>query len=288
MTTPRTPRPARAARPARLLAAALVTGALCATAACTGGDTGSPSASRGGVGPGRQAAAAPTTSPASPSASPGLTAAGARLALITEADIEDAWNQVSQRTARSWRDRLLVGKVDMAQFLTGRADAADCRRLADSLFDETLLGRPSGASALTGFQEGDSRLLYQVAAYDRAALDRSMRRLRSLPQTCDRFTLTGEDGAERTVEVVETSLPRVGDARQGLTVTVRGSADGDPVTLTLSVAVVRVGTDAITVTQGGLDGAGASTTEAAVRQGTQRLETVLAGRTPTPTPPVLD
>ncbi|NYV77821.1 hypothetical protein, partial [Streptomyces sp. UH6] len=219
---------------------------------------------------------------------PGLTEEGARRALITEADIEDAWTQVEPGTARAWRNRLLLGGVDAAQFLTGRSDVSDCGRLADALFDETLLGTPSGASALTGFEEGDSRLLYQVAAYGQSDLDASMRWLRSLPQSCDSFTLTGDDGGRRTVEVVKTSLPDVGDARQGLTVTVRGTGGGEPATLTLAVAVVQVGANAITVTQGGLDGAEASTTRSAVQQGTQRLQDVLAGRTPSSDPSLFD
>ncbi|MEU3556257.1 hypothetical protein [Streptomyces fragilis] len=278
-----TPRPA--VRPMRYLAAAVAAGALLATTACSGTETGGGPEARTGVGRGERPAAAATGTP-SPSAT--LTEDGARLALITEAQIEDAWTQVEPATARSWRDSLLLGDVDAAQFVTGKADVADCQRLTDALFDETLLGRPSGASALTGFQEGDSRLLYQVATYDRKTLDDSMRWLKTLPQRCDSFTLTGEGGGKRTVEVVETSLPDEGDARQGLTVTVRGEEDGGPVTLTLAVAVVRVGTNAITVTQGGVDGARASTTRSAVQQGTQRLEEVLAGRTPAPSQSVFD
>jgi hypothetical protein len=84
------------------------------------------------------------------------------------------------------------------------------------------------------------------------------------------------------VQVVEASLPDAGDARQGLTVTVKGTAEGNPVTLTLDVAAVRVGTDAIAVTNGGLDGADHDTTETAVQSGVQRLEEVQAGRTPSP------
>ncbi|MEU9577555.1 hypothetical protein [Streptomyces chilikensis] len=279
-----TPRPA--VRPARLLAAAVAAGALFATAACSAEEGGTGPGSRTGAGPAERPAAAATT-PGSPSPSPGLTEEGARQALITDADIEDTWTQVDPGTARSWRNRLLLGDVDAARFLTGRSDVSDCQRLADALFDETLLGPPSGASALTGFEEGDSRLLYQVAAYERSGLDASMRWLRSLPQSCDSFTLTGDDG-ERTVEVVETSLPDVGDARQGLTVTARGTGVGEPATLTLTVAVVRVGDNAITLTQGGLDGAEESTTRSAVQQGTQRLQEVLAGRTPSPDPSFFD
>ena len=88
----------------------------------------------------------------------------------------------------------------------------------------------------------------------------------------------------RTVQVVELPLPEEGDARQGLTVTMKGDSGGDPVTLTLDVAVVQIGANAITVTNGGLAGADHDTTSTAVEQGTPRLQAVLAGRTPTPTP----
>ena len=172
----------------------------------------------------------------------------------------------------------------MAAFLEGKSDVSECQRLIDSLYDETLLGRPSGASALNGFQEGDSRLLYQVAAYRKTDLDESMKWLRSLPDACDQFTLAGGDIGDRKVQVTEMSLPEEGDARQGLTVTVNGMSGNEPVTLTLDVAAVQIGANAITVTNGGTDGADHDTTSAAVEQGTQRLQEVLAGRTPQPTP----
>ncbi|MEU8650697.1 hypothetical protein [Streptomyces sp. NPDC048737] len=279
----------------------MATGTLFATAACAGGDDNTSAESETAATVAERPLAAQTTasSPTAPStpttgksagATPSPTATlsetGARNALITAADIEDDWVQV--KNPQDWRDKLLIGQVDAAQFVTGKTDAADCQRLVDALYDETLLGTPSGASALNGFQEGDSRLLYQVAAYQKATLDKSMDWLGKLPETCDQFTLTGGDSGDRTVQVVETSLPKEGDARQGLTVTVKGTSNGDPVTLTLDVAVVRVGDDAITVTNGGLDGADEDTTKAAVEQGTKRLEEVQAGRTPTPTPSMLD
>lgn len=265
-------------RPARALAAALAVGTLFTTAACSadggGGDTDT------GAGAAFPVAGRTTTA----SAAAPLTEAGARTALITEGDLEDDWTQV--KGAGGWRDSLLVGKVDVADFLTAEADAAaDCQRLLDSLYDDDLLGKPFGASALTGFREGDARLLYEVAEYRRADLDKAMAWLDSLPQTCDRFTATGA-GGERTVQVVEASLPKEGDARQGLTVTVKGTADGSPVTLTLDVAAVRVGTDAITVTNGGLGGADHDSTDQAVKEGTRRLKDVQAGRTPAEQPSV--
>ncbi|MET9153417.1 hypothetical protein ABZX82_19410 [Streptomyces griseoflavus] len=275
-----TPRPI--VRPSRALACALAAGTLLATAACSDGETGAPSGSRTASTVAERGVAAQTASPTSTSTGPELTERGARQALITSEDLEDNWTQVDN--PREWRDSLLVGDVDVAAFLNGKSDASECQRLVDALYDETLLGTPSGASALNGFQDGESRLLYQVAAYDKADLDDSMQWLKSLPDTCDQFTLTGGDSGDRTVQVIGLKLPDTGDARQGLTVTVKGNSNGDPATLTLDVAAVRLGTDAITVTNGGLDGASHDSTSAAVGNGTERLKEVRAGRTPQPTP----
>ncbi|MEV0177510.1 hypothetical protein AB0I00_41230 [Streptomyces sp. NPDC050803] len=253
----------------RALVPVLAAGALLTCAGCS--DDGDSDAGAAEVSASPLAAKSPT-----PAAR--LTQAGARAALITEADIEDDWTQV--KDASGWSDSLVVGRVDVADFLTAKANAADCQRLLDRLYGDDLLGTPSGASALRGFEEDDSRLLYQVAAYDRTDLAASMAWLKTLPVKCDRFTATDDTGAERTVEVTETSLPDEGDARQGLHVTVQGTVDGSPATLTLDVAAVRVGTDAITVTAGGLDGDEDDAVEDAVTKGTQRLKDVLAGNTP--------
>ncbi|MET7730377.1 hypothetical protein ABZT02_03310 [Streptomyces sp. NPDC005402] len=263
----------RPPRPFRVLAPALAAGVLETTAACSAGDD---------SGSDRADTAEISSSPLAQESPAALTAAGARAALVTEADLEGDWNQV--KNAATWRDSLLIGTVDVADFLTAKTNAADCQKLLDRLYDDDLLGKPSGASALTGFEEGDSRLLYQVAAYDKAALDTSFAWLKSLPVKCDQFTATDGSGARRTVQVTESSLPKVGDARQGLRVTVQGSSGGSPATLTLDVAALRVGTDAITLTNGGLDGADGDTTEQAAKLGTARLKEVHAGRTPTADP----
>ncbi|MGA5223418.1 hypothetical protein ACPCK9_14810 [Streptomyces koyangensis] len=274
------PRSVRGGRTApRLLAACAVTGTLLATAACSG-DQGAPAA-RETAAPARQAENSP-----SPSPSAKLTEKSAREALITEADIEEQWSKA--KDPQSWRDSLLLGQVDVAEFLTGKSDAKECQRLVDALYDDTLLGEPSGPSALTGFQQGEQRLLYQVGAYDSTDLDKSMKWLGTLPESCDTFTLTGEGGGRRSVEVVESSLPKVGEARQGLSVRVKGDSDGQPVTLSLDVAAVRMGTDAFTVMNGGVDGADPSTTKNAVQQGAHRLQEVQAGRTPAPTPSTIE
>ncbi|CAL9285741.1 MULTISPECIES: hypothetical protein [Streptomyces] len=268
----------RPPRHTRVLSCALAAGTLLAGAACSdgGGEDGSRVS---GVNASQVAGERRQT----PSPTATLTERGARTALITEADIEDDWTQVKQAEAQNWHDGLLIGRVDVSDFLTAKAQAADCQRLMDSLFDDDLLGRPSGVSALRGFTQGDSRLLYQVASYDRIHPQKSLNWLASLPRECDQFTVT--DGREqRTVQVVATSPPAVGDAREGLRVTVRGPIGGTEATLTLDVAAVRVGDDAITVTAGGLDGAEQNSVEQAARLGTQRLEDVLAGRTPAASP----
>ncbi|MGF0166156.1 hypothetical protein ACWGSU_24670 [Streptomyces koyangensis] len=274
------PRSVRGGRTApRLLAACAAAGTLLATAACSG-DQGAPAA-RETPAPARQAEDSP-----SPSPSAKLTEKSAREALITEADIEEQWSKA--KDPQSWRDSLLLGQVDVAEFLTGKSDAKECQRLVDALYDDTLLGEPSGPSALAGFQQGEQRLLYQVGAYDSTDLDKSMKWLGTLPESCDTFTLTGEGGGRRSVEVVESSLPKVGEARQGLSVRVKGDSDGQPVTLSLDVAAVRMGTDAFTVMNGGVDGADPSTTKNAVQQGAHRLQEVQAGRTPAPTPSTIE
>ncbi|MET9968053.1 hypothetical protein ABZZ80_19530 [Streptomyces sp. NPDC006356] len=275
----------RPIRLVRVLSSALVAGTLVTTAACSSdgdkdgsrssGVTASPAARK-------QPTPSPTTSPtASPTAT--LTESGAQTALITEADIEDDWTQVKDTEAENWHDSLLIGTVDVSDFVTAQTDAADCQRLMDSLFADNLLGKPSGANALRGFTQGDSRLLYQVAAYDRTDPQGALNWMAELPDECDQFTMT-ENGEERTVQVVDTSLPDVGDAREGLRVTVQGETDGNDATLTLDVAAVRVGNNAITVTSGGLDGDEHDSMEQAVQLGTQRLKDVLAGKTPAASP----
>ncbi|MGW6542629.1 hypothetical protein ACWGBH_07220 [Streptomyces massasporeus] len=267
-------------RPPRLapvLSCALAAGTLLFTAACS--DDGGTDGSRvSGVDASQVAEVRQTPSPTAT-----LSTDSARTALITEADIEDDWTQVKDTEAENWHDSMLVGTVDVADFVSAKAQASDCQRLLDSLYDDDLLGKPSGASALRGFAQGDSRLLYQVASYDRTDPQESLNWMAGLPEKCDQFTVT--DGKEkRTVQVIEISLPKVGDAREGLRVTVQGPVDGNNATLTLDVAAVRVGDDAITVTAGGLDGDENDSTQQAVRQGTQRLEDVLAGKSPAASP----
>lgn len=282
----------RPSRPVRVLASALAAGTLLATAACSDGGDASGPVSASPVAeqsPGRSPSPSPSDSPEqspSPSATPALTGAGAKAALITEADIEDDWTRADN--AASWRNQLLVGKVDVDDFLDAKTNAADCQKLLDSLYSDSLLGRASGASALKGFTAGDARLLYQVGDYGSVSLNKSLAWIKTLPQKCDQFTATGSDGGKRTVQVVAASLPKAGDAREGLTVTVQGTSDGNPTTLTVDVAALRVGASGAVVTNGGPSGADHDSTAMAAQQGAQRLRDVLAGKTPAPDPSEFD
>ncbi|WP_189309423.1 hypothetical protein [Streptomyces brasiliensis] len=272
----------RPSRPVRILGSALAVGTLLATAACSDGGNAADAVS---ASPMAEDTPSPTVTP-SPTSTPALTRTGAKAALITEADIEDDWTQANN--AASWRDKLLIGKVDVAAFLNTKSNAADCQKLLNSLYSDSLLGRAVGASALTGFTAGDARMLYQAGDYGRASMDKSLAWIKSLPQKCAQFTATGSDGGKRTVRVVQSSLPKAGDAREGLTVRVQGTANGDPTTLTVDIAALRVGASGAVVTNGGLSGADHDSTKRAAQHGAQRLKDVLAGKTPSPHPSEFD
>ena len=103
--------------PFRVLACTSAAAVLLTTAACSdegGGSTASE-------------VTASALAEKTPTAPPRLTPAGAQAALLTEDDLEGNWNQV--KGAAAWGDTLLVGKVDVARFLTAKANAADCQRL---------------------------------------------------------------------------------------------------------------------------------------------------------------
>ncbi|MFI2641479.1 hypothetical protein [Streptomyces sp. NPDC018610] len=247
--------------PRLLPAAVLCAAALLTAAACSSG------------GSGRDADAAATeagaatrpAAPVSPSAAAMLTAAQAQDALLGESDLGAPWGPTEG--AATWRDGVLKARTD----LTG------CQRLLDALYADEPLGTPTGTRAVAAFDDGDdqAQLRYQVLSLHAADVDRSLAWLRTLPQGCAQFTASTTSAGEQEVRVGELALPKVGDARQGLRVTFTGeSDDGDTTTLTLDVVVVRVGDDAIVLTDGAVGAVPPDTASRALALGVQRLADV--------------
>ncbi|WP_225891154.1 hypothetical protein [Streptomyces dioscori] len=256
-----------ALRPA--LVPVLAVAALLTTAGCTGGGGGAGAADAAAASASAAAARVPSPSP-SVTVAHTLTEAQAKSALLTPADLGDGWT--GTEGAATWRDALLKGK----------ADVTDCQRLLDGLYAENLLGEPAGSRAAAGFDDSGAgaQLRYQVGAYDRAALDSSLAWLKTVPETCGQFTATDVRGGQFTVRAVAAPLPGLGEAAEGLRVTVSGDGGGWPAVLTLDYAAVRVGDSALSLTDGGLDEVDAEDVRRAAEAGTRRLEEVLAGRTP--------
>jgi hypothetical protein len=225
---------------------------------------------------------------ATSAASGGLTKAQAQAALITERDLGSPWT--ATRGAATWRDGMLKAT----------ASPAECGQFLDDLYADELLGGPARAVVALDDPDSGAQLRYQLTGSRPADVDRTLARLRTLPQTCARFTAKAADDAVLDVQVFELPLPEVGDTRQGLRVTVTrlagagdnaaddaldsilgdtgqdvsGNAGGDPTVLTLDVAAVRAGEDAFALTNGGLDDVPNTATQAAVQLGVRRLADV--------------
>jgi hypothetical protein len=201
--------------------------------------------------------------PAAPVATPGLTDAQARAALITDTDLGEPWTPT--RGAATWRDGMLKATTP----------TADCRKLLDGLYADELLGAPARAVVALDDADTGAQLRYQLSDRRPKEVDRVLAWLRTLPRTCARFTAKGPDGLVLDAQVSELALPEVGDARQGLRVTLTDwDTEGDPLVLALDVAVVRAGQDTFALTNGGVDDVPNEATQAAVQLGVQRLAEV--------------
>ncbi|MFE9178085.1 hypothetical protein ACFYN5_17795 [Streptomyces sp. NPDC007126] len=225
----------------------------------------------GGRGVGPPAGTTPPTaqSPAtlpSPALPPVLTRGQARAALITAADLGEAWEPT--RGAATWRDEVL-------KTTAGRTDRPDCRRLLDVLYTEDLFGgsattAPRATVALDD-PDGGAQLHYRITSYRAADIDGTLAWLATLPDACGHFETRAEAarGAARDVRVTALTLPGAGDARGGLRVTVSDARAEE--TLTVDLVAVRVGDDALSLTNGTLDAPADDATRTAVEVGTERL-----------------
>ncbi|MER6268066.1 hypothetical protein [Streptomyces sp900105755] len=254
----------------KAIASGLAVVGLLAASACTAAEP--PEASA----PAASATNAERAAPAAPAASPGtsgtsavppLTVEQAQAALIDEGDLGVPWT-ATDGTA-TWHDGLLKAA-------TGRAD---CQRLLEALYTDELLGTPTGPRAATALDDGDdaAQLRYQVDASRVADVERTLTWLRTLPRTCGQFTAQTTAAGTEAVRITDAGLPHdLGDARQGLRMTLTSQPDpaAEPTTLTLDVAVVRVGDDAIVLTAGALGSLPDDTTQQALDIGVQRLAQV--------------
>ncbi|MFE0414924.1 hypothetical protein [Streptomyces tendae] len=210
---------------------------------------------------------------------PVLTRGQARAALVRADDLGEAWEPT--RGAATWRDELLKAT----------AGRSDCRRLLDVLYTEDLFGTGAAtaprATAALDDVDGGAQLHYRVTSYRAADLDRTLAWLGTLPDTCGRFAARDAHGTTRDVRVAGLPLPEAGDARRGLRVTVGGAAPDDGAdtradaeadeagtgggSLTVDLVAVRVGDDAISLTNGTLGAPADDATRTAVEVGTDRL-----------------
>ncbi|MEV8127164.1 hypothetical protein AB0P07_24205 [Streptomyces sp. NPDC085944] len=193
-----------------------------------------------------------------------LTPGQARAALITAADLGKGWE--STRGAATWRDEVL-------KTTAGPTDRPDCRRLLDVLYTEDLFGgsattAPRAAVALDD-PDGGAQLHYRITSYRAADIDGTLAWLATLPDTCGHFEARAEAGVARDVRVTALTLPGAGDARGGLRVTVSDARAEE--TLTVDLVAVRVGDDALSLTNGTLDAPADDATRTAVEVGTERL-----------------
>ncbi|MEV6834590.1 hypothetical protein AB0N17_08755 [Streptomyces sp. NPDC051133] len=204
---------------------------------------------------------APRTSGHTDAAS--LTEAQAQAALLTETDLGAPWT--ATRGAATWRDALLKAATS----------AGECQKFMDALYSDELLGAPARAAVGLDDADTDAQLRYQIGTRRPADVDRTLAWLRTMPVQCARFTATTQLGLVEDVQVVDAPLPEVGDARQGLRVSLATTTDqGDEYLLTLDVAAVRVGQDSFALTNGGLGDVPNDATQAAVQVGALRLADV--------------
>ncbi|MFE1235363.1 hypothetical protein [Streptomyces tendae] len=265
---PRLP-PGTATRPLR--AAALAAVLALAASACVGGGRGT----EGPVGPVPPTAPSPAVLP-SAELPPVLTRGQARAALVGADDLGETWEPT--RGAATWRDELLKAT----------AERPDCRRLLDVLYTEELFGTGAAtaprATAALDDVDGGAQLHYRVTSYRATDLDRTLAWLGTLPDTCGRFEARDAHGAARDVRVAGLTLPEAGDARRGLRVTVGDTApdDGEDTRtdtgtdtgggiLTVDLVAVRVGDDAISLTNGTLGAPADDATRTCVEVGAARL-----------------
>ncbi|MFI2201855.1 hypothetical protein ACH47Z_13990 [Streptomyces sp. NPDC020192] len=191
-----------------------------------------------------------------------LTDEQAQAALITQNDLGAPWT--TTRGAATWRDGLLKAT----------STAAECGRLMEALYTDQLLGGPPRTAIGLDNADTNAQLRYQIGARRPTDVDATLAWLKTLPAQCARFTANTDNGLTEDVRVNEAPLPNVGDARQGLHITIATTHNGQDYVLTLDLAAVRIGQDSFALTNAGLGDVPNNATQAAVQVGALRLADV--------------
>ncbi|WP_155059456.1 hypothetical protein [Streptomyces blattellae] len=211
----------------------------------------------------RSPSPSPSLSP-SPAGAPSLTKAQTEAALIGESDLGEPW--APTEGAATWRDGVLKAV----------AQPVECQRLLDSVYTDELFGTAAGTRAVVALDDvwDGAQLRYQVVTQHPAEAESTLAWLRSLPRKCATFAATTAQGAVREGQVSGLELPGIGDARQAVRLTLTGEPAEGEFTLTLDVAAVRVGDDALALTNGGVGAVSAEVTQGVAELGAARLAEV--------------
>ncbi|WP_328360701.1 hypothetical protein OG800_25125 [Streptomyces sp. NBC_00445] len=214
--------------------------------------------------PGTPTSAQSQSPSSAPAAVPSLTRAQTESALITETDLGDPW--MPTEGAATWRDGLLKAA----------ARPAECQRLLDTVYTDELFGTATGTRAVVALDDAwdGAQLRYQVVTQRPAEVESTLAWLRSLPRTCATFAATTAQGVVREGQVSGLELPDVGDTREAVRLTLTGESAEGEFTLTLDVAAVRVGADALALTNGGIGEVSAEVTQGVAELGAARLAEV--------------
>ncbi|MCF3106026.1 hypothetical protein IPZ58_31300 [Streptomyces roseoverticillatus] len=239
--------------------AALAAASLLTLSACGDGDKdGKPSAPQSSSG---TASAAPDRGKEAAGPAP-LTAAQAKAALLTPADLPSGWEADKSIPAYD------VGPTAM-QF--GKADNAACQPLLDA-FVGADNGPKAQAHAMTDLKQGGeagTMMSQGVTSYRQAEAVKVMRQKMDVG-ACGKFTAKAVDGSEDEAAGSELAVPALGDEARGVRVVF--AATGEGVSIQHDIAAVRVGGTVVTVAQASFTTADSAAFEAALRKAVEKVQ----------------
>jgi hypothetical protein len=157
----------------------------------------------------------------------------------------------------------------------GGANAEPCADVFEQLRGGApALNRIAASSARVEFGKGDYGPFLQEALLssgDRAAMRAAVEAFRALPDQCDRFTETDEQGAF-TIKLSGANLPALGDDSVAVKLDATGSSDDLNVTLSGYMVLVRSGSVVCILIHFGIPAVDVAETEKIARAAVARLD----------------